>query len=152
MEQEEAKAADVANVVVDRTTPEHISRLGLSEVFVFGSNGAGRHAGGAARYALEHFGAVMGNGHGPQGKCYAIDTMSGPDAMQRDVQAFAEYARQHPDKVFLVTPVGCGIAGLRPADVAPYFACCKDMANVTLPEEFWKVIGRPGKPKGAPQI
>lgn len=118
VEEEEAKAAEHVNIITDRITPEHISRLGAKEVFVFGSNGGGRHMGGAARYALEHFGAIMGNGHGPQGKCYAIDTMSGLDVMARDVKAFAEYAQQHKDTTFLVTPhwlrhrrtapVGCG--------------------------------------------
>lgn len=135
-----AVKSETVNAVTDRITPAHISRLGTKEIFVFGSNGAGRHMGGAARYALEHFGAVMGKGHGAQGMCYAIDTMSGLEVMERDVKAFIEYARQHKDKIFLVTPVGCGIAGLRPQDVAPFFACCKDMENVTLPEEFWKVI------------
>lgn len=142
VQEEEAKAAEVANVIKDRTTPAKITRLGTKEVFVFGSNGAGRHEGGAALYALEHFGAVMGKGHGPQGKCYAIDTMSGPEVMERDVKAFVEYARKHKDKIFLVTPVGCGIAGLHPSDVAPHFASCKELENVTLPKEFWKIIGR----------
>lgn len=142
MKNTETTMAERANITTDRVTPEHISRLGTKEVFVFGSNGAGRHLGGAARYAMDHFGAVMGNGHGPQGKCYAIDTMSGPDVMARDVKAFVAYAQQHPDTTFLVTPIGCGIAGLRPADVAPHFQCCKDMENVTLPEAFWKVINK----------
>lgn len=142
VKEEEAKAADVVNVIKDRITPTHITRLGTKEVFVFGSNGAGRHMGGAASYALEHFGAVMGKGHGPQGKCYAIDTMSGPEVMERDVKAFVEYARKHKDKIFLVTPVGCGIAGLSPSDVAPHFASCKELENVTLPKEFWQAISR----------
>ncbi len=58
-------------------TPENITSLDEDEVFVFGSNLAGMHAGGAARVAYERFGAVMGQGVGMQGQSYAIPTMQG---------------------------------------------------------------------------
>ena len=58
-------------------TPENITSLGEDEVFVFGSNLAGRHCGGAARVARERFGAIMGQGVGMQGQSYAIPTMQG---------------------------------------------------------------------------
>lgn len=60
-----------------RYTPERITELKANEVFVFGSNLAGAHAGGAARVALDKFGAVWGQGVGLQGQSYAIPTMQG---------------------------------------------------------------------------
>jgi hypothetical protein len=111
-----------------------ITELGPGEVFVFGSNASGAHGAGAARTAYEKFGAVWGEGHGLQGQSYAIDTMSGFAAMQDDVHGFLEFAGAHPELQFLVTKVGCGIAGYTPAEVAPLFAGRPE--NVVLPEEF----------------
>ena len=126
-----------------RITPERVDRLGANEVFVFGSNGAGRHNGGAARVAHQKFGAIMGQGHGMQGKSYAINSMSGIPEMKQDIDAFCAFAKAHPEKHFLVTPIGCGIAGYTPEEVAPLFADCKELNNVSLPSSFWKIIGSP---------
>ena len=79
----QSEASD--NVNLQRITPEHITRLAGNEIFVFGSNARGLHHGGAARAALNHFGAILGQGHGLQGKSYAIDSMSGMPAMEKDV-------------------------------------------------------------------
>ena len=130
-----------------RVTPETIDRLGANEVFVFGSNAAGRHYGGAARVAVNKFGAIMGQGHGMQGKSYAIDSMSGIPNMEKDITDFCAYAQEHPEKHFLVTRIGCGIAGYKDEEIAPLFACCKDLANVSLPASFWKAIGAPSTQK-----
>ena len=65
------------NKFKNRVTPERINHLESNEVFVFGSNARGLHYGGAARAAVEKFGAIMGQGHGLQGKSYAINSMSG---------------------------------------------------------------------------
>lgn len=111
-----------------------ISELQPNEVFVFGSNAAGLHYGGAARFAFEHFGAVWGEGHGLHGRTYAIDTMSGFDALRDHVREFVGFAEEHPELRFLVTEVGCGIAGYTPAQVAPLFA--GSGKNVVLPESF----------------
>lgn len=127
----------------NRITPEHIDRLGANEIFVFGSNAQGLHYGGAARVAVEKFGAIMHQGHGMQGKSYAINSMSGIPDMKQDIDAFCAYAQAHPETHFLVTPIGCGIAGYRPEDVAPLFADCKELSNVSLPASFWKFIGSP---------
>lgn len=135
--------AESPNKQLNRVTPETITRLGENEIFVFGSNARGLHHGGAARTAVECFGAIMGQGHGLQGKSYAINTMSGMDEMKQEVAKFCQFASQHPEKHFLVTPIGCGIAGYHSADVAPLFADCRDMSNVSLPESFWKIIGMP---------
>jgi len=117
-----------------RTTPEKITSLKPDEIFVFGSNGAGAHGGGAARVAHERFGAVWGQGDGLQGQAYGIDTMSG-DAVMADAAArFIAYAAAHPELTFLLTPVGCGIAGYRPEQVAPLFSGLPP--NVTVPAAF----------------
>ena len=124
-----------------RITPEKITRLAPNEVFVFGSNEQGLHHGGAAKVALDHFGAIMGQGVGLQGKSYAIPSTSGLASMGEYVKQFCEFAKAHPKMRFLVTPIGCGIAGLQPHDVAPLFADCREIENTTLPESFWNVIG-----------
>ncbi|MGO4691629.1 A1S_2505 family phage non-structural protein [Glaciibacter sp. 2TAF33] len=111
-----------------------ISDLRPGEIFVFGSNASGVHGAGAARTAYEKFGAVWGEGHGLHGQTYAIDTMSGIEVMRDEVRNFLEFAREHRDLTFLVTKVGCGIAGYTPAEVAPLFA--GRPANAVLPDEF----------------
>ena len=124
-----------------RITPEYITRLGANEIFVFGSNEHGLHYGGAARAALDHFGAIMGHGNGLQGQSYAINSMSGLAVMEECVKEFCEFAKAHPGMHFLVTPIGCGIAGYSEAEVAPLFAICRDLKNVSLPASFWDIIG-----------
>lgn len=125
----------------ERITPQWIDSLKEDEVFVFGSNLAGMHGGGAARIARLHFGAVMGQGVGLQGQSYAIPTMQGgTHTIQPYVDDFIAFARQHPEKQFLVTPIGCGIAGFDPEDIAPLFREAKEIKNISLPESFWEVI------------
>lgn len=115
-------------------TPEVVATLLPDEVFVFGSNAGGQHGGGAARVAYERFGAVWGEGHGHHGQSYAIDTMSGLDVLAAEARTFLAYASEHPDLRFLLTPVGCGIAGYSPAQVAPLFSGVPD--NVSVPSSF----------------
>ena len=124
-----------------RITPDVITRLAPNEVFVFGSNEQGLHYGGAAKAALENFGAIMGQGNGLQGKSYAIPSMSGLGVMGEYVKEFCEFAIAHPEKRFLVTEIGCGIAGYSIGDVAPLFECCVEVENITLPASFWDIIG-----------
>ena len=125
-----------------RITPEFITSLKPNEVFVFGSNLHGIHAGGAARMAVQHFGAEMGNGVGMQGQSYAIPTMQGGvETIKPYVDDFIAYAKAHTDKTFLVTLIGCGIAGFEPEDIAPLFEAAKDVENIHLPEEFWEELG-----------
>ena len=124
-----------------RVTPNWIEDLQEGQIFVFGSNEMGHHDGGAARIALEKFGAVYGQGRGLQGKSYAIPTMSGSLAViAREVDEFIWFADSHPDMTFLVTRIGCGIAGYRNEDIAPLFARAYSLPNVYLPEEFWRVL------------
>ena len=124
-----------------RITPDHITRLAPNEVFVFGSNEQGLHYGGAAKAAHENFGAIMGQGNGLQGKSYAIPSMSGIGVMGEYVKEFCEFAKANPEKRFLVTEIGCGIAGYSIGEVAPLFECCLDVENITLPASFWDILG-----------
>lgn len=115
-----------------------IESLAPGEVFVFGSNASGAHGGGAARFALDRFGAVWGQSEGLQGQSYGIDTMSGLAVFEEQARRFVEFAREHPELKFLVTEVGCGIAGYAPAQVAGLFAGAPD--NVVLPESFVEAL------------
>lgn len=124
-----------------RVTPSWIDDLQENQVFVFGSNLAGMHGGGAARVARLRFGAVMGNGVGMQGRSYAIPTMQGgTETIRPYVNDFIAYAKEHPELTFLVTPIGCGIAGFEPEDIAPLFEEASNVENIWLPESFWKVL------------
>lgn len=122
-------------------TPAWIKELKENEVFVFGSNLGGFHGGGAARVALDQFGAVWGQGVGLQGQSYAIPTMhGGVDVIKPYVDEFIAFARAHRELKFLVTPIGCGIAGFAIEEIAPLFAAAIDDENIILPESFVKVI------------
>ncbi|WP_306232858.1 A1S_2505 family phage non-structural protein [Agrococcus beijingensis] len=118
-----------------------IDELGDNEVFVFGSNALGHHRGGAAKTARERFGAVRGQAHGLQGRSYAINSMSGLDALREEVRKFYAFAAARSDLRFLVTAIGTGIAGHAAADVAPLFA--HPPANVRLPRDFAELLDPP---------
>lgn len=124
-----------------RVTPDNIIELQPNEIFVFGSNIEGAHCGGAARFALKNFGAVMGQGEGLQGHSYAIPTMEGLVSLRDAVMRFIEFARKNPQLHFLVTRIGCGIAGYSVHDIAPMFKEAVALENVSLPEDFWGVLG-----------
>lgn len=127
--------------VNNRITPRHISDLKENEIFVFGSNLQGMHGGGAAHAALEHFGAVWGQGVGLQGQSYAIPTMhGGVDVIKPYVDEFIQFAKEHSELRFLVTPIGCGIAGFLVEDIAPLFAAAVSVENISLPKGFWEVL------------
>ena len=118
-------------------TPENITEIREGEVFVFGSNLAGQHGGGAARAAYHHFGAVWGQGVGLQGRSYAIPTMQGgTETIRPYVDEFTEFARSHPELTFYVTRIGCGIAGFRDSEIAPLFREAAALDNVLLPRSF----------------
>ena len=122
-------------------TPGMISALKENEIFVFGSNLGGMHGGGAARAAYNRFGAVWGQGVGLQGQSYAIPTMQGGvETIKPYVDEFIEFAQTHPELKFLVTRIGCGIAGFRDEQIAPLFATAIDKENIILPKEFVEAI------------
>ena len=120
-----------------RISPRWIDSLEENEIFVFGSNLQGMHGGGAARVAHEKFGAVWGEGIGLQGQSYAIPTMhGGVDAIAPYVNDFIAFAKEHPELKFLVTEIGCGIAGFRISEMAPLFKEALEIENIYLPERF----------------
>ena len=122
-------------------TPERIMELKPNEIFVFGSNLAGAHGGGAARLAYERFGAIWGQGVGLQGQSYAIPTMQGGvETIKPYVDEFIRFAKQHPEQKFLVTKIGCGIAGFKVDEIAPLFYHAIDSENIVLPKEFDDIV------------
>ena len=122
-------------------TPNRITALQPNEIFVFGSNLAGAHGGGAARLAYDRFGAVWGQGVGLQGQSYAIPTMQGGvETIKPYVDEFIAFAKQHLEYKFLVTRIGCGIAAFTSNDIAPLFSRAIDMENVILPKDFVEVL------------
>ena len=127
------------NIPRPEFTPERISELKADEIFVFGSNLAGMHGGGAAWVAYRQFGAVMGCGVGLQGQSYAIPTMQGGvDTIKPYVDDFIDFAKDHPEFFFYVTRIGCGIAGFTDAEIAPLFHDAIGIDNICLPESFVK--------------
>ncbi len=122
-------------------TPERITALKENEIFVFGSNLAGAHAGGAARLACDRFGAIWGQGVGLQGQSYAIPTMQGGvETIKPYVDEFIMFAKQHPELKFFVTRIGCGIAAFTPKQIAPLFINAIDQTNVILPRDFVAIL------------
>ena len=121
-------------------TPEWISELKPNEIFVFGSNLQGAHGGGAAWLAYDKFGAIWGQGVGLQGQSYGIPTMQGGvETIEPYVAEFIRFAKAHPELIFLVTRIGCGIAGFTPKQIAPLFYDALEVENILLPEDFVRV-------------
>lgn len=123
-----------------KTSPDLITSLGPNDIFVFGSNLAGIHGAGAALQAFEQFGAKWGVGYGFTGQCYAIPSKDKKirtmplTEIKSYVDMFIKDAWIEENFVFLVTPIGCGLAGYKPADIAPMFKDVPD--NVHLPKSF----------------
>ena len=129
------------DVASERVTPPMVKSLRDNEVFVFGSNVHGNHNGGAAGYALAHFGAINGQAEGLQGKSYAIPTDGVSEKeLYTSICRFCEFAAQHPEQTFYVTAIGCGNAGHSPYNVAPMFRQAICLKNVKLPIEFWDFL------------
>jgi hypothetical protein len=126
-----------------RIASSHITTLQPNEIFVFGSNLSGMHGGGAARLAYQKFGAIWGQGVGLQGQSYGIPTMQGGvDTIKPYVDEFIEFAKTHPQLKFLVTEIGCGIAGFSVEEIAPLFKQAIEVENIYLPERFWLVLNQ----------
>lgn len=122
-------------------TSDNITTLKDNEIFVFGSNLEGAHGGGAALLAYHKFGAIWGQGIGLQGQSYGIPTMhGGVDKIKPYVDEFINFAKTHPNLTFLVTKVGCGIAGFKISEIAPLFKEAIEVSNITLPYEFCEEI------------
>lgn len=135
-------------------TPENITHLNQGEVFVFGSNYPhGRHGLGAAKLAVEKFGAVMGKGEGLYGQSYAIPTKDENirtlplSKIQYYVDRFYITCKYFQDKFFWVTAIGTGLAGLSAEQIAPMFEKFIALPNVALPREFVEIIYNDNQPK-----
>lgn len=124
-----------------RIAQDCIKVLGPDEVFVFGSNVLGKHNGGAALYALKHFGAIDGQAEGIQGQSYAIPTDGNTfEELIEAVGHFTDYVVMHPQNRFMLTDIGCGTAGYTPEQIAPLFQQAYSFGNVYIPESFFKYM------------
>ena len=127
-------------------TPDYIDRLLPKQVFVFGSNALGYHTGGASGTARKKFGAVWGQAEGLQGQSYAIPVDFGKDVRKDNevkaaVDRFIAFAKEHSELFFLVTRVGCGIAGYHDDEMAQFFKDTLELKNVSLPKSFVDALG-----------
>lgn len=112
----------------------------MTEIFVFGSNLAGRHGKGAALHAKKYYGAIYGRGQGLQGQSYAIPTKDHLlntlplGEIHYHVEIFKTFADRNRGLTFKLTPIGCGLAGYRYEQIGPMFA--DSPSNVIIPDEF----------------
>lgn len=124
-----------------------VKSLPENTIFVFGSNMAGHHAGGAAKTALQHFGAMKGVGRGWSGQSYAIPTMNEHlqqmplSQIQHYIDDFKIYTKNHPKNKYFLTSVGCGIAGYKVEEIAPMFKGISH--NVIFPQSFRPFVEKP---------
>ena len=132
--------------MIERTTPEIIKTISENEVFVFGSNLSGRHGKGAAKTALS-WGAKYGQASGIQGKTYGIPTKDASirrtlsiEEIKPFVDDFIEWAKYNSGNIFYVTEIGCGLAGLKPKEIAPLFKEAVNVDNIYLPARFWHKV------------
>ena len=122
-------------------TPDYIDTLLPKQIFVFGSNALGYHTGGASGTARKKFGAVWGQAEGLQGQCYAIPVDFGKNVRKDNevkaaVDRFVAFAKAHTDLFFLVSRVGCGIAGYHDEEMAQFFIDALELKNICLPKSF----------------
>jgi hypothetical protein len=134
--------------MLNRTTPDNIKKLEEGQIFVFGSNLSGRHGKGAAKTALT-WGAIWGQANGLQGRTYGISTKD--RSVKRTlsvieikpiVEEFIEFAKIHPELIFLVTEIGCGLSKMKPKDIAPLFKDAIEIENIHLPARFWHKLNK----------
>ena len=129
-----------------RITPSDVERLRDNEIFVYGSDIAGSHKSSAASRAYKRFGATPGRCHGFDNQSYGIPTKDADmtalplERIKRYVHNMIVDAQTYPEKIFLVTKIGCGSDGYVPEQIAPLFSEAIQVENVYLPDEFWKVL------------
>jgi len=135
-----------------KTFSGFITSLAPNQIFVFGSNPSGIHGAGAARFALDHCGAVLGVGHGLCGQSYAIATKDlnvkrnagrksvSLEEIGRQVDELLKFAKEHPELEFLITKFGCERAGYEVSDIAGLFLGKWLPDNLVLNEDFAEII------------
>ena len=130
---------------ISKYTPDPINPkdMGPKDIFVFGSNTEGAHAGGAAKAAMNDYDAIWGQARGLQGRSYAIVTLDytgkepiNTKTIEQEIITFLKFAEEHKDLIFWVTKIGVGISGYKITDIAPLFKNKKIPGNVKLPIEF----------------
>jgi len=134
--------------MINRITPNTVTQLSENQIFVFGSNSEGFHRRGAARFALDHCGAIIGQGKGLQGQSYAIVTKkdfrtvksSTLTEIESEILEFISFAVEHPNLHFLVSKVATDLAGYTIEEIAPLFKDAVPIKNIHLPVEFWDVL------------
>lgn len=127
----------LSDMLSNRCTPENITSLAPNEVFVFGSKPNGHHKSGAAKAAIEKFGAIEGKSNGFSGQSYAIPVhIEKTSKMDKAVKEFVAFAKNNPDKCFMVLPVGCGKAGMEVRQVAEMFSYAINFENIWLSKDF----------------
>ena len=131
--------------IENRVTP-FITELKENEIFVFGSNESGRHGKGAAKTAMK-WGAKYGKAKGIQGNTYGIPTVNASitnklslNKIQKYIWEFIGYTIVHPENIFFVTEIGCGLAGWSYKDIAPLFKNAINIENIYLPKMFWNIL------------
>jgi len=136
----------ILNGCYSRIASDNIIELDSDEIFVFGSNESGRHGKGAAKLAL-NFGAKYGKSFGLQGNTYAIPTVNASITSPLSIAEISHYVdifltevKIHQHKKFLVTKIGCGLAGLTEEQIAPMFKHAISAPNVYLPTSFIRII------------
>ncbi len=128
-----------------RIASNRIISLKSNEIFVYGDNLKHAHGKGAALTAVRKFGAVNGKGE-HVGKSYGIPTKDrnmktlSLQQISLHINRFIKYASQNPQLKFLVTEVGCGLAGYNPKDIAPLFEEAVNIGNIYLPASFWHIL------------
>lgn len=136
--------------MINRITPNIVTKLSDNQIFVFGSNSEGRHKKGLALFALQKCGAVLGQSRGFQGQSYAIVTKkiwwrpqsSTLQEIQIEILEFIVFAIAHPKLTFLVPKIGCENAGYSVEEIAPLFKDAILVKNIHLPVEFWDVLNQ----------
>ena len=134
--------------MIERTTPDLITKLNENEIFIFGSNLSGRHGKGAAKTALG-WGAKYGQASGIQGKTYGIPTKDASirrtlsiEEIKPFVDEFIEFAKANPNLIFLVTEIGTGLANHKKENIAPLFKQAVNYKNIYLSKDFWFILLR----------
>lgn len=142
-ERRETMSSMNANFFIEdeRIAPNIITELEENEIFVFGSNIIGRHNGGAALHAKQHYGAIEGLSEGIQGQSYAIPTTVNTfDELKKAVVRFTDYVVTHPQNKFMLTAIGCGNAGYDVSQIAPLFRQAYSFGNVYVPAAFLRYL------------
>ena len=125
----------------------HIFELKPNEVFVFGSNEIGIHGKGAAKTAKK-WGAKHLQGVGLMGQTYGIPTVKKlrpytvlpVSKIKKYIDDFILFAKENEAKLFLITEIGCGLAGYSAPDIAPLFKKAMNLDNISMPKKFWDVL------------